>query len=802
MIVENFMSLCLFLLAVSAAAFSAEREAGRAIARHASDGQWRKALQLLRTLPDRGVTVNVIHYNAVIKACSRSGQWKLAIALLREMTGSIKDSPTAAPAADAWSFSTAISALSAAPQEVGWQTCLELLEQMPEASTAAHNAALRLAGRDGTADGARRTLQMLRKMAANGPPPDLLSFNLVINAFKARGEWKPALELLAELEIHASLRPDVVSYSSAIAAIAPTGNWREACRLLDRMRAANVPPNEFSYGAAISACDAGGEWVRAVALLRELERTHAPSLVAYTSAISACAKDGAWQQALRLLVRMPLIGLQPNVIQFNAAISACAKAKEWRPALALLKRMRGEANANDKGQPRQRRRRRLYPSPNVVSYNAAISACARGGVWREALALLRQMRTDGLAPDMVSYSTALDALARGAQGRAALGIITGMRQKGIEPDAIALCAACRACEAAGEWRGALLVLRPALQAEPVFQALPETRTAKGAPPQGPRQGGALPRRATAVGAVNNHRATAIGAGTASGRNADVASDEELAPAFAAACRACARAGEGRVARMLADVAEARMGRPLPSAVLALVDAAEAAPHTAALRTEAEIAPAAPAVVAAVAAAAAAVETAADMQTQATPGVRSAKSTAPQQGVRPTHASARANFVLEGAQVSCTHGENASSAVDVFLTRDANGSIAGTVDIAREARVLVHALQRRAGYVPVLTAAPERSGRGERLSSARRRRILSQHAEKKALAAQLRMGYPAPRLELSHRMCADCHAFFRAAAVDSQRPIVCIDARVRHEFGVDGRCSCETPTRGRVATTTS
>jgi pentatricopeptide repeat domain-containing protein 1 len=756
-----YMFLCLFLLTASAAAFSAEREATRAIARHASNGQWRKALQLLRTLPDRGVTVNVIHYNAVIKACSRGGQWKLAIALLREMTGSVKDSQTAAPAADAWSFSTAISALSAAPQEVGWQTCLELLDQMPEASTAAHNAALRLAGRDGTADGARRTLQMLRTMSAKGPPPDLLSFNLVLDAFKARGEWKPALELLAELEKHASLRPDVVSYSSAIAAIAPTGEWREACRLLDRMRAANVPPNEFSYGAAISACDAGGEWVRAVALLRELEKSHAPSLVAYTSAISACAKDGAWQQALRLLVRMPLIGLQPNAIQFNAAISACAKAKEWRPALALLRRMRGEANANDKGRPKQRRRRQLYPSPNVVSYNAAISACARGGVWREALALLRQMRTDGLTPDMVSYSTALDALARGAQGRAALGIITGMRQKGIEPDAIALCAACRACEAAGEWRGALLVLRPVLQAEPVFQALPETRTASGAAPQ------ALPTRATTMG------------------------DEELAPAFAAACRSCARAGEGRVARMLADVAEARMGRPLPSTVLALVDAAEAAPHTAALRTEAEIAPApaAPAV-------AAAMETAADIQTQAMPGVRTAKSTAPQQGGRPTRASARANFVLEGAQVSCTHGENASSAVDIFLTRGADGSIAGAVDIAREARVLVHALQRRAGYVPVLTAAPVRSGRGERLSSARRRRLLSQHAEKKALAAQLRMGYPAPWLELSHWMCADCHAFFRAAAVDSQRPIVCIDARVRHEFGVDGRCSCETPTCGR------
>ena len=31
-------------------------------------------------------------------------------------------------------------------------------------------------------------------------------------------------------------------------------------------------------------------------------------------------------------------------------------------------------------------------SPNVISFGAAVAACAKGGLWNEALALLEQMR--------------------------------------------------------------------------------------------------------------------------------------------------------------------------------------------------------------------------------------------------------------------------------------------------------------------------------------------------------------------------------------------------------------------------
>ena len=113
---------------------------------------------------------------------------------------------------------------------------------------------------------------------------------------------------------------------------------------------------------------------------------------------------------------------------------------------------------------------------------------------------------------------------------------------------------------------------------------------------------------------------------------------------------------------------------------------------------------------------------------------------------------------------------------------------------QESLALVHAVRRRTAYAPMLDAAPRESRvqgtgkRGSRLSSSRRRRLLSLHAEKKALAGQLALGYASPRLSVTRRMCADCHAFFEAVSKYAGRSIVCTDARVRHVF-TNGRCSC-------------
>merc|ERR1711865_370939 len=47
--------------------------------------------------------------------------------------------------------------------------------------------------------------------------------------------------------------------------------------------------------------------------------------------------------------------------------------------------------------------------PNVISFNAAISACEKGGKWERALELLQEMRQSGVQPDVISFSSAISA---------------------------------------------------------------------------------------------------------------------------------------------------------------------------------------------------------------------------------------------------------------------------------------------------------------------------------------------------------------------------------------------------------
>ena len=51
--------------------------------------------------------------------------------------------------------------------------------------------------------------------------------------------------------------------------------------------------------------------------------------------------------------------------------------------------------------------------PNVITYNAGISACEKGGQWPEALSLLREMGDATLDPDVITYSAGISACEEG-----------------------------------------------------------------------------------------------------------------------------------------------------------------------------------------------------------------------------------------------------------------------------------------------------------------------------------------------------------------------------------------------------
>ena len=60
--------------------------------------------------------------------------------------------------------------------------------------------------------------------------------------------------------------------------------------------------------------------------------------------------------------------------------------------------------------------------PDVISYNATISACEKGMQWEKALALFYEMKGVGLVPTVISYNSVISALGKGRQWEKALEI--------------------------------------------------------------------------------------------------------------------------------------------------------------------------------------------------------------------------------------------------------------------------------------------------------------------------------------------------------------------------------------------
>ena len=167
---------------------------------------------------------------------------------------------------------------------------------------------------------------------------------------------------------------------------------------------------------------------------------------------------GEWTQAVHLLETAEGCRLQPSVITFSAAISACAVGKKWQEAVFLLGKCAEQM------------------PPDVVAYNASLNACEKAGQWSAALALLSELcsnhHIDGSVPDVISYNSTISVCALAAKWELALSLLRHMPVQRLQPNmitynsAFAAIAASAASEISeprsgsrGEWQHVLELLR-------------------------------------------------------------------------------------------------------------------------------------------------------------------------------------------------------------------------------------------------------------------------------------------------------------------------------------------------------
>jgi pentatricopeptide repeat domain-containing protein 1 len=114
---------------------------------------------------------------------------------------------------------------------------------------------------------------------------------------------------------------------------------------------------------------------------------------------------------------MTKAGVRPDVITYNALISAYEKGGQWERARAAFEEMVAAG-----------------VQPNIITYNALISAYEQGRQWERARAAFEEMVAAGVQPNVVTYSALISAYERGGQWERARATFEKMVAVGVQPD--------------------------------------------------------------------------------------------------------------------------------------------------------------------------------------------------------------------------------------------------------------------------------------------------------------------------------------------------------------------------------
>ncbi|CAE8699896.1 unnamed protein product, partial [Polarella glacialis] len=115
--------------------------------------------------------------------------------------------------------------------------------------------------------------------------------------------------------------------------------------------------------------------------------------------------------------RMPGMRVVPEAISYNAAISACEKGGQWQLSLLLLTELQVAKLA-----------------PTEVSYSAALSSCGQAGAWEPALVILETLLRKRFTPTSLQAGSIAASLRSGPGIGAAFDFLGEMLRLWIEQE--------------------------------------------------------------------------------------------------------------------------------------------------------------------------------------------------------------------------------------------------------------------------------------------------------------------------------------------------------------------------------
>ncbi|KAK9040790.1 hypothetical protein V6N11_015930 [Hibiscus sabdariffa] len=151
-----------------------------------------------------------------------------------------------------------------------------------------------------------------------------------------------------------------------------------------------------------------------------LNEGYGNTVYAFSALISAFGRSGHWDEAIKVFNSMKNYKLKPNLVTYNAVIDACAKGgAEFKRVVEIFDEML-----------------RSGVHPDRITFNSLLAVCGKGGLWETARNLFSEMVNRGIDQDIFTYNTLLDAVCKGGQMDLAVEIMAEMPTKKIWPNVV------------------------------------------------------------------------------------------------------------------------------------------------------------------------------------------------------------------------------------------------------------------------------------------------------------------------------------------------------------------------------
>ena len=386
---------------------------------------YKQALEYLDKMEEHGVAPNQIVFTSAMEACAESGHYK-------EATGVMDRMIRKGMKPDLTMVNAAIKACSLAGAMDDADTLAETLREYGAMDVFTYHTLMMGNTKLGRH---HNVLRLYEEALESSAQLDGGVYSLAMLSSLNCGLYQQ-VPRIADRARSEGVALTEASYTILIQALAEAGASNEAVECLDTMILEGLTPNVISYAAAMAASRDKPDKV--IELLDRMKQADvAPNTVLLTSAINSLAREGGnyTYRASSILEDMEENGPEPNIYTYNTVTRAFAEAGKLKEALDLLKRIKSRNLSPDRFTFTT-----LLLCAGRHAAQVDASVCINDKTQREISSdtvsdIMVQMKLAGIVPDQIAYGAAIDAHRRANNSLKAVECLHDMYKAGLEPTA-------------------------------------------------------------------------------------------------------------------------------------------------------------------------------------------------------------------------------------------------------------------------------------------------------------------------------------------------------------------------------